>query len=96
MNFCGHLAAGAIQVTGVYSEATRTSQPSMLLGGRVQGNVKLLEALTIQPFIDVLAVLTRVTFYSTPTGVNAPPRTAIWVTWPVAITAGVAVGYDFL
>lgn len=85
---CGVLSVGAIQVTGEIAEARRETSPLVLVGGRLKADFALSTRISLQPFLDVQAVVTRVTVLS-----GTQP---VWVTAPVTGAAGLTVGFHFL
>ena len=85
---CGVLSAGAMQVTGEISETRRETSPLVLAGARFKADIALSSLISLQPFIDVQAVLTRVTVLS--------GSTPVWVTPPVAGATGLAIAFHFL
>lgn len=85
---CGVLSAGAMQVTGEIGPTRRETSPLVLAGARFKADIALSSLISLQPFIDVQAVLTRVTVLS--------GSTPVWVTPPVAGATGLAIAFHFL
>jgi hypothetical protein len=82
---CGLISAGAIQFTGeIVPPTRRESSPLVLAGLRGRAELPLTATLSLQPFVDVQAVLIRTTVVS-----GDQP---VWVTSPVAASAGLALG----
>jgi hypothetical protein len=85
---CAVISVGALQVTSdLGGPQRRQSGPLVLAGGRAQLPIELTESLSLRPFFDVQAVLTRTSFLS--------GSTAVWVTPPVVGALGLALGVRF-
>lgn len=84
---CAVVSAGALQVTTLIDQQRRESRPLVLAGGRASLEVPVLDWLSVEPFLDVQAALTRTTVLS--------GSTPVWVTSPVAGALGLSVGLHF-
>ncbi len=87
-DLCAVLSAGALQVTGELSAAVQhQSSPLLLAGARGQAAFAF-DSLSLRPFLDLEAVLTRTTVLS-----GTEP---VWVTAPLSLSLGAAVDFDLL
>jgi hypothetical protein len=81
------VSLGALQVTGTGSPPTRDSRLLVLAGLEASFRWELATWFSLEPFVRAQLVATRIT-------VLDGQRTA-WVTWPVSLTAGLAVRFNF-
>ncbi len=85
---CALVSAGAIQITGEFGgPPRRESSPLLLAGLRAQYDFAIWKQLSIAPFFDVQAVLTRTTVLS-----GTEP---VWVTSPVTGALGLCLDVRF-
>ena len=88
LDACGLVSAGALQVTStVAGPEVRQSSPLLLVGLRAQGVFPLSEVLSLRPFLEGQAVLTRTSLLS--------GSQTVWVTSPVVGALGLALGVRF-
>ena len=84
---CGELAAGALQVESLAALTPRQTTPSVQLGARAEASIPASARLSLAPWLGVGVNVVR-----TSIGADATP---LWVTWPVALSAGVALQVTF-
>jgi hypothetical protein len=85
---CALVSAGALQVTSdVGGPERRQSSPLILIGARAQAVLPLSEVLSLRPFLEGQAVLTRTSLLS---GADT-----VWVTPPVVGALGLALSVRF-
>ena len=81
---CAVISAGALQVSSAFGGLTlRQSTPLLLVGVRVQAVLELSELISVRPFVDAQAVLTRTSLLS--------GSEVVWVTPPIAGALGAAL-----
>jgi hypothetical protein len=88
LGVCAILSGGAMQVTGELGAGpVRATSPLVLIGARVVLELLLSDVLGVEPWLEVQAVLTRISLRS--------EQMDLWVTPPVAGAMGVRLWLRF-
>lgn len=88
LDACALVSVGALQVTSTLGgPEMRQSSPLILVGARAQLVLPLSEVLSLRPFFDAQAVLTRTSLLS--------GSETVWVTSPAVGALGLALGVRF-
>jgi hypothetical protein len=84
---CAVLSVGPFLVDSRAGEVRRSTSAMVQAGARAMVDARLTRRLSLSPWAEVAAVLTQTSVVS--------GTTALWSTWPVALTGGVFLTVDF-
>jgi hypothetical protein len=86
-NGCAVASVGASQIESTAAEVRHTTTPMVQLGARVTAELEPVSGLTVHPWLEAAAVLTRTALVSS--------GSTLWAAWPVALSGGLLVELRF-